>query len=97
MAEFTAEVDKLKEDRRKIQDKIDAAMETGKSSEMGKIREALQQLRQTKGQLIDQKRAIRSQLDQIKTTQDKLAKDRKDTRSNIRFNSEEEIDAEIKT
>ena len=96
MAEFTAEVDKLKEDRRKIQEKIDAAMETGKSSEMGKIREALQQLRQTKGQLIDQKRAIRSQLDQIKTTQDKLAKDRKDTRSNIRFNSEEEIDAEIK-
>ena len=95
LAEITAEVDKMKEERRKIQETIDSAMETGKSSEMGKVRDALQKLRQTKGELIEQKKAIRSQLDEIKTTQDKLAKDRKDTRSNIRFNSEEEIDTEI--
>ena len=95
MAELTADVDKLKEDKNKVQEKIDAAMQAGKNTEVGKEREALQQLRKKKGELIDEKRAIRAKLDAIKSTTDKLAKDRKDTRSSIKFSSIEEIDSEI--
>jgi uncharacterized coiled-coil DUF342 family protein len=94
--EITARFEKEKEERRLIQVQIDSAMEVGgKSSELGKERDALQQLRQKKGQLIDQKKAIRAQLDAIKGQADKLVKERKDTRSTVKFNSVAEINAEI--
>jgi uncharacterized coiled-coil DUF342 family protein len=95
LTEITACFEKQKEERRLIQVQIDSAMEVGKSSEMGKVRDALQQLRQKKGQLIDQKKAIRAQLDAIKGLADKLVKERKDTRSTVKFNSVAEINTEI--
>jgi uncharacterized coiled-coil DUF342 family protein len=95
LAELTAEVAKLTADRGAIQEKIDAAMQTGKNSAMGTERDELQKLRKTKGDLIEQKKAIRGQLDQVKTTADKLNKDRKDTKSNIRFTTLKEIEDEV--
>jgi uncharacterized coiled-coil DUF342 family protein len=102
--EITATFEKQKEERRLIQVQIDSVMDAasggsgsngGKSSEIGKEREALQQLRHKKGQLIDQKKAIRAQLDIIKGLGDKLVKERKDAKSTVRFNSIAEINAEI--
>lgn len=87
--------EKLKEERKQIQDKIEAALTSGKGSEMGKARDAMAVLRQKKGDLINEKKAIRDQLDSLKNQADKLVKDKKDAKSNIRFNSAEEIDAEV--
>jgi len=46
--------------------------------------------------LIDQKKAMRGQLDQAKTQSDKLIKDKKDTRNNVKFTTLAEIEAELK-
>jgi uncharacterized coiled-coil DUF342 family protein len=96
LVEINEQFEKLKESRRKVQEQIDGTMNTGKNSELGKQRDVLQSLRQTKGKLIDEKKAIRGQLDGLKAIGDKLAKDRKDTRGSIRFNTEQEINDEIK-
>eukprot|EP00538_Stauroneis_constricta_P000570 CAMPEP_0119556182 /NCGR_PEP_ID=MMETSP1352-20130426/8198_1 /TAXON_ID=265584 /ORGANISM="Stauroneis constricta, Strain CCMP1120" /LENGTH=554 /DNA_ID=CAMNT_0007603085 /DNA_START=62 /DNA_END=1726 /DNA_ORIENTATION=+ len=96
LADLTAEFDALREQRKGLQDQIEAALNKGKGSEVGKLREVLQKLRQQKGKLIDEKKAIRAQLDVIKSASDKIAKDRKDTRSNIQFSSLEQIEAQIK-
>jgi uncharacterized coiled-coil DUF342 family protein len=86
---------KLQDDRKMVQEKIEAAMTSGKGTEMGKARDAMATLRQKKGDLINEKKAIRDQLDLLKTQADKLVKDKKDAKSTVRFNSAEEIDAEI--
>lgn len=56
----------------------------------------MQLLKKQKQKLIEEKKAIRSQLDTLKAAGDKLAKDRKDTRSAVRFGTIEEINNEIK-
>lgn len=56
----------------------------------------MQKLKGKKGSLIDEKKAIRAQLDQAKNEGDKLMKDRKDAKANIKFSSLEEIEKEIK-
>merc|ERR1712194_328927 len=66
------------------------------NTEIGKARDAMAALRQKKGKLIDEKRAIRAELDDLKQVGDKLVKDKKDAKSTVRFNSVDEIDAEIK-
>ena len=93
---LTSQFEKMKGDRKKLQDKIDNATGNGKNSEAGKLKDSLQKLRQKKGSLIDQKKAIRAQLDAIKGQADKLSKERKDTRSNAKFGSVEDIDKEMK-
>merc|ERR1712176_181926 len=65
-------------------------------TEMGKAKDAMVTLRQKKGKLIDEKRAIRAQLDVLRQVGDKLVKDKKDAKSSVRFNSVAEIEAEIK-
>lgn len=94
--ELNAQFEKLKKDKSKVQDKIEAAMNSGKNTEIGKAKDAMLVLRQKKGKLIDEKRIIRAELDVLKSMGDKLVKDKKDAKSNIRFNSVEEIDFEIK-
>ena len=71
-------------------------MNSGKGSPIQKERDAFAQLRKQKGTLIDEKKAIRAQLEGLKAAGDKLAKDRKDTRSGVKFSTEKEIDAEIR-
>merc|ERR1740139_1093571 len=71
-------------------------MTQGKNTEIGKAKEAMAVFRQQKGKLIDDKRAIRAELDVLKQVGDKLVKDKKDAKGTVRFNSVEEINAEIK-
>lgn len=94
--ELNKQFEQLKKDKSKIQEKIETAMASGKNTEIGKAKEAMLVLRQKKGKLIDEKRAIRAELDILKSAGDKLIKDKKDAKSSVRFNSVEEIDAEIK-
>jgi len=94
--ELNKQFEQLKKDKSKIQEKIETAMASGKNTEIGKAKEAMLVLRQKKGKLIDEKRAIRAELDVLKSAGDKLIKDKKDAKSSVRFNSVEEIDAEIK-
>jgi uncharacterized coiled-coil DUF342 family protein len=70
-------------------------MNTGKGSEIGNERDALGKLRAQKGALIDEKKKIFAKLEALKSQGDKIAKDRKDTRSNVKFHKVEDIDAEI--
>ena len=85
----------MKEERKKIQDTLDGTMSKGKGSESGKQRESLKALRDKKAALINEKKAIRAQLDSLKVAGDKLVKDRNDQRSSVKFSSPEEIDKEI--
>lgn len=94
--ELNAQFEKLKKDKDAVQKKIEATMTQGKNTEIGKAKDAMVVLRQKKGKLIDEKRAIRSELEVLKQVGDKLVKDKKDAKSSVRFNSIEEIDAEIK-
>jgi len=94
--ELNAQFEKLKKDKDAVQAKIEAAMTSGKNTEIGKAKDAMVVLRQKKGKLIDEKRAIRAELDVLKQVGDKLVKDKKDARSSVRFNSVEEIEAELK-
>lgn len=70
-------------------------MNKGKNSETGKQRDALKALRDQKGALINEKKAIRAQLDSLKAAGDKLVKDHKDQKSSVKFSTVEEIDKEI--
>jgi len=94
LKEITNKFESMREERRKTQEKIEAKM-NNKGSPLGKEREVFNSLGQKKGKLIEEKRAIRSQLYALKATADKLAKDRKDTRSVVKFHSVKDIDAEI--
>lgn len=70
-------------------------MGTGKGSEIGQERDAMSKLRAQKGALIDEKKKIFAKLDAIKSQGDKIAKDRKETRSNVKFSKVEDIEKEI--
>jgi uncharacterized coiled-coil DUF342 family protein len=95
LADLTAQVEALKDERVKLQEKIDAHMDTAGDSEISQKRYAAQELRAKKGALINEKKAIRAKLDALKDQGDRLVKDRKDTRANVRFGSVQEIDAEL--
>jgi uncharacterized coiled-coil DUF342 family protein len=70
-------------------------MGAGKNTEIGKAKEQMGQLRSKKGKLIDEKKVIRAKLDTLKVQGDKLVNDKKAAKSNIKFNTVVEIDAEI--
>lgn len=94
--ELNAQFEELKKKKDAVQKKIEATKTSGKNTEIGKARDAMQALRQKKGKLIDEKKAIRGELDVLKQVGDKLVKDKKDAKSGVKFNSIAEIDAEIK-
>lgn len=94
--ELNAQFEKLKKDKDAVQKKIEATMTSGKNTEIGKARDAMQALRQKKGKLIDEKKAIRAELDVLKKVGDKLVNEKKDAKSSVKFGSIEEIDREIK-
>ena len=88
-------MDKLKEERQKVQKEIDATLDKNKSTGLGKAREELQKLRNSKNALIEEKKQIRAKLDAAKSQADKIMKDKKDARSNIKYTDPAEIDKEI--
>ena len=79
-----------------MQEKIDASMADpeGKSS-LQETRSKLQELKQKKQALIEEKKAMRAEMDAARTETDKLIKDKKDAKSNLKFNSLADIDKEI--
>jgi len=93
---ITDAVDAIKNDRQKLQAKIDKAMEDPESkSSIAALRTKFNELRNKKNGLIDEKKAMRAQLDSIKGQTDKLVKDKKDAKSTLRFGSLEEIEKEL--
>lgn len=95
LEEISNEIKALEEERQKVQAAIDAKKNSGKGSEISLERDALAKFRAQKGALIDEKKQFVAKLEAIKTQGDKIAKDRKDTRANVKFQKVEEIDAEI--
>ena len=86
----------MKEDRRQVQDKIDAAMnDPAAKSALQDVRSQFNTVRAEKTALIEEKKALRGQLDQLRSATDKIVKDKKDARSNMRFATLDEIDKEL--
>lgn len=55
----------------------------------------MQALKLKKNELIEEKKQMRAVMEEAKTTTDKLVKDKKDVKSNLKFSSIEEIEKEI--
>jgi uncharacterized coiled-coil DUF342 family protein len=94
---LTDAVEAIKEARAKVQEKIDEAMADpdGKSG-IQSARTKFNDLRTQKNALIEQKKAMRADMDKVRSQTDKLIKDKKDTRSNVKeFDTLEKIEAEI--
>eukprot|EP00563_Minutocellus_polymorphus_P001527 CAMPEP_0181038904 /NCGR_PEP_ID=MMETSP1070-20121207/10178_1 /TAXON_ID=265543 /ORGANISM="Minutocellus polymorphus, Strain NH13" /LENGTH=589 /DNA_ID=CAMNT_0023116707 /DNA_START=52 /DNA_END=1821 /DNA_ORIENTATION=- len=94
VAALNVQIEGLKDDRQKLQDQIDAAMGKGGDGKGGKggkggnpaadaLKDELKTHRTTKGTLIDDKKALRLNLDAIRTQSDKLAAERKTARSAV--------------
>jgi uncharacterized coiled-coil DUF342 family protein len=96
--ELQAQIDALKKDRQVLQDKIKEAMNPGgeKNTVIGGLRTKMSTLKQKKISLIEQKKILRNNLDASKASADKIMKDKKDVKSNLKYGSMAEIDAEIK-
>lgn len=96
LAKCEGEIEKLRAQKDEIQKKIDNMMKSGKNSEAGKEREAFQMLKRKKGQLIDEKKAIRERLNKIRAQSDKMFEDQKSAKAGIKFSNVEDIDNEIR-
>ena len=79
-----------------MQEKIDAALDTGRNSAVGKEREALRALIASKKKLIDEKNVFRKSMDQAKKQADGLMNERKNAKAAVRYNDIASIEAEIK-
>jgi len=94
--EVDAGIDKLRADKDKVQERIEVFMNGLKSSEMGKERSAIQELKREKKALIDGKKTIRDRLSKAKSTTDKLSRDQKQTKQGVKFTSVKDIEDEIR-
>lgn len=95
VAAINAAIDALKESKLQVQQQLELALNGGRTSAAGKEREALRVLRQKKGLLIDEKKALRARLDLAKKAEDNLMNERKAARANVRFSDVASIDKEI--
>lgn len=96
LARLSKVIDDLKVERRDIQMKIDAQIDSSRSSEVSKIRDELSRLRSKKGALISEKKSIRARLDATRNQSERLFEDKKRTKDTMRYTTMEEIDAELK-
>ena len=80
LSEVDAKFEKLRNEKRKVQEKIEDTKNEGKGSEISKARDAMNALKKKKLAMINEKKLIRAELDNLKAVGDKLAKGRKDTR-----------------
>jgi uncharacterized coiled-coil DUF342 family protein len=92
---INTEIDAMKEKKNNIQKSIELAINGGRDSAAGKIRNELRALRSEKGALINQKKALRAKLDIAKKATENLMNDKKQARANVRFGDAESIDKEI--
>ena len=98
MAVLQSKIDTIKNERQVIQDKIKEAMNPGgeKNSVLNELRTKMNALKNTKNVLIEEKKVLRAKLDLSKASADKLQKDKKDVKSNLKFSSMSEIETAIK-
>lgn len=94
--EVDAAIDKLRAEKDKVQERIEVFMTSLKSTEMGKERSALQELKREKKALIDDKKSIRDRLSKVKNTTDKLSRDQKQAKQGVKFTSVKDIEDEIR-
>lgn len=95
IGEINAAIDALKEERTAVQTRVDACMSSGKNPEAEAEITALKALRGAKSSLINDKKALRSRLEALKKSNDRLQNERKSARSAVRYGSVAEINAEI--
>lgn len=88
-------IEALKESKVQVQQQLELALNGGRTSAAGKEREALRALRAKKGQLIEEKKALRVRMDVAKKAEDGLMNERKAAKSNVRFSDVASIDKEI--
>jgi uncharacterized coiled-coil DUF342 family protein len=96
--ELQAQIDAVKKERQAVQDKIKIATnpDSEKNSILNGLRTKMSTLKQKKNTLIEQKKELRSMVDASKASADKIMKDKKDVKSNLKYGSMDEIEAEIK-
>lgn len=93
---MTDAIEEIKANKNKVQAKIDESMaDPAAKAKLQEARAKMNQLKSSKSALIEQKKALRAQLDQTKNQADKIVKDKKDAKSNIKFSTLEEIEAEV--
>lgn len=93
---ISSAIDALKLTKSSVQEKIDAALDTGRNSAVGKEREALRALITSKKKLIDEKNVFRKSMDQAKKQADGLMNERKNAKAGVRYSDIASIEAEIK-
>jgi len=96
LQELTDAIDALKAERAKVQEKIDESMTDPEAkASLLETRAKLQELKQKKQALIEEKKAMRAEMEAARSETDKLIKDKKDAKSNLKFSSLADIEKEI--
>jgi len=92
---INSSIDSLKEEKSTLQNKIENALQSNRSTAAGQEREAIKSLRVQKGARITEKKALQSNLQMIRNKTDSLMNNRKAAKANVRFSNVEKIDEEI--
>lgn len=93
---ITSAIDELKNQKAEIQTKIEAALNSNRSSASDERRQAMKKLRGSKQALINEKNLMRASLQANKTKRENLLNSKKAAKANVRFTKPADIDAEIK-
>jgi hypothetical protein len=97
MTAFGDDIDGLKADKSKVQEKIDKAMaDPNSKAQMTEARNNLKAAKDRKGLLISEKKALLDQQKEKKADHEKHEKDKKNVQSSMKFTTRKEIDDRIK-
>ncbi len=89
-------INTLKETKNDVQNQIELAINGGRDSASGQVKDELKKLRKQKGDLIDEKKVMRKRLDIAKKSAEGLMSEKKAARSNVRFSDVKSVEDEIK-
>ena len=90
-------MDSLKETKSKVHKKIDEATSDPElKKQLKEQRDNMSALKKKKNDLIEEKKKMRARLDEAKNQTDKISKEKKDARSNVKYTDLAEIDKAIK-
>ena len=95
--ELNALMDSLKKSKNMVHEKINAATSDPESKKaLKEARDKMSELKKKKNDLIEEKKKMRARLDEAKNQSDKMNKDKKTARSNVKYTDIAEIDKAIK-
>jgi len=97
VANIDASIDSIREKRKSLQNKIDAALgkKGDENSPLSKGRDTLNKLKNQKGLMINTKRQIRTRLEVVKANSDRLIGQAKNSRGGMKFTNVSDIEKEI--